>query len=159
MTGVAIRIDDSDLAARLVQIEGLADAPKDELANGIGRLVQEQTRRRIEEEKTAPDGTPWKPNRAGTSILYAEGHLSRSVDYVASSHGVTIGSGLIYARIHQEGGTIKPKKGKALRFMVGDAAVFARAVTMPARTWMGLSAENRADIEAAARDWLGSILQ
>lgn len=159
MTGVAITVDDTDLAARLVKIDGLVDAPQHDLREGIGRMVQEQTRRRIEVEKTSPDGTPWKPNRAGTSILYAEGHLSRSVDYVASSSGVLVGSGLIYARPHQKGATIKPKDAKALRFMVGDAAVFARTVTLPQREWLGLSDENRRDIEDAVIDWLGSILQ
>ncbi|ADZ72406.1 phage virion morphogenesis protein [Polymorphum gilvum] len=159
MSGVAIRVDDTDLARRLVTIEGILDAPREELAEGIGRLVQEQTRRRIEQEKTTPEGAAWKPNRAGTSILYAEGHLSRSVDYVASSAGVLVGSGLAYARIHQQGGTVKPKTARALRFMVGNAAVFARTVTIPARTWLGLSAENRRDIEDATRDWIGSLLQ
>ncbi|WP_417766725.1 phage virion morphogenesis protein [Stappia sp.] len=158
MTGIAIRVDDTDLAARLVKIEGLVDAPQDDLRDGIGRLVQEQTRRRIESEKTAPDGTPWKANRAGTSTLYAEGHLSRSVDYVTSGSGVLVGSGLIYARPHQKGATIKPKDARALRFMVGDAAVFARTVTLPQREWLGLSDENRRDIEGAVIDWLGSIL-
>jgi phage virion morphogenesis protein len=159
MTGVAIRVDDGDLARRLVQLAGLADAPRDELADGIGRLVQEQTRRRIEVDKTAPDGSAWKPNRAGTSTLYAEGHLSRSVDYVASSHGVAVGSGLVYARIHQQGGKIKPKKGKALRFMVGNAAVFARTVTIPKREWLGLSAADQQDIVEATQDWLAGFVQ
>jgi phage gpG-like protein len=159
MTGIAIRIDDTDLAKRLVKIEGLDEAPRAELFDGIGRLVQEQTRRRIESEKTTPDGTPWQPNRAGTSTLYREGHLARSVDYVISGAGVLVGSGLIYARPHQEGATIKPKDAKVLRFMVGDAVVFARAVKIPAREWLGLSEENKHDIESATIDWLEGLVQ
>ena len=103
MSGVAIEIDATGLTQRLSQLEGLADAPLDELAEGTGRLVQEQTRRRIEEEKTSPDGAPWKPNRAGTPILYQSGALSRSVDYIASPSQVQVGSGLIYAGVHQKG--------------------------------------------------------
>ncbi|WP_319774470.1 phage virion morphogenesis protein [Breoghania sp.] len=159
MAGVAIDIDVNDLVQQSARITGVIDAPLDQLAEGIGRLVQEQTRRRIEEEKTAPDGTSWKANNAGTSILYAEGHLSRSVDYIASSTGVTVGSGLVYARIHQKGGEIKPVNAKLLRFTVGNATVFASKVTMPRRQWLGLSDENKSDVEAATVDWMRSLLQ
>lgn len=160
MTGISIHVDDKDLAKRLVKVEGLGEAPRAELFDGIGRLVQEQTRRRIESEKTAPDGTAWKPNRAGTSILYAEGHLARSVDYVSNSTGVQVGSGLIYARIHQLGGEIEPKNFSALKFVVaGDLTIFAKLVKMPARQWLGLSEENKRDVEGATIDWLEGLVQ
>ena len=55
--------------------------------------------------------------------------------YVLSS----IGTNVEYAGIHEFGGTIpahdiRPKKGKALRFMVGGAVIFASRVHMPAVT-------------------------
>ena len=58
MAGVSIDIDVNDLVQQSARITGVIDAPLDELAEGIGRLVQEQTRRRIEEEKTARTGPP-----------------------------------------------------------------------------------------------------
>ena len=159
MSGVAIKIDATGLTQRLAQLEGIAEAPLDELAEGTGRLVQEQTRRRIEEEKTTPDGAPWKPNRAGTSILYQSGALSRSVDYLAAPNQVQVGSGLIYASVHQKGKVIKPRNARALVFMMGNELVFARSVTIPAREWLGLSADNEDEIVSATEDWLGSLIQ
>jgi phage gpG-like protein len=117
-----------------------------ELMNGIGRMVQEQTRRRITSEKTAPSGEAWKANRAGTSILYASAALARSVDYSASADETIVGSGLVYAGIQHHGGTIVPKKAKRLVFRVGNRTVFARKVTIPPRPYLGLSAENAEDV-------------
>lgn len=47
----------------------------------------------------------------------------RAVHFVASR----------YARIHEYGGEIRPKRGKALRFVIGGRPVFAKKVTIPAR--------------------------
>lgn len=120
--------------------------PAAELMEGIARMVQEQTRRRIEGEKTAPSGAAWKPNRAGTSTLYRSGELKRSIDYAVSGTTAIVGSGLVYAGIHQNGGTITPKKAKRLVFRVGNKTVFARKVTIPARPYLGLSTENAEDV-------------
>ena len=159
MSGVALEIVETGLSEALLKIEGIADAPRQELMEGIGRLVQEQTRRRIEEEKTSPAGAAWKPNRAGTSTLYQSGALSRSIDYIAGDDSVQVGSGLVYARPHQEGATIRPKNGKALVFRAGNRLVFARSVTLPARTFVGLSADNQNDVVEAAEDWLERLVQ
>lgn len=123
-----------------------------ELLNGLGRMIQEQTRRRIGEEKTAPSGEAWKRNRAGTSILFQSGALARSIDYAVQGESVTVGSGMIYAAIHQFGGTITPKKAKRLVFRIGNRTIFARKVTIPARPYLGISGENAEDIlDATAR--------
>lgn len=117
-----------------------------ELMEGIARMVQEQTRRRITSEKRAPSGDAWPPNRAGTPILYRSGALTRSIDYAVSGETAIVGSGLVYAGIHQRGGTIKPKKAKRLVFRAGNRTIFARKVTIPARPYLGLSAENAEDV-------------
>lgn len=156
---VKLEITETGLPEALLKIEGLADAPRLELMEGIGRLVQEQTRRRIEDEKTSPAGVPWKANRQGTSTLYQTGALSRSVDYIASEESVQVGSGIVYARIHQEGGTIKPKNARVLVFRAGGRMVFARTVTIPARPWLGLSVNNQREIVESAEDWLGRLVQ
>ncbi|KAA6405750.1 phage virion morphogenesis protein [Candidatus Tokpelaia sp.] len=136
-------------------LDGFINAPKIELTEGLGRLIQGQTRRRLVDEKTAPNGEEWKPNKAGTSILYASGALMRSIDYAATSDYVAVGSGLNYARIHQFGGKIEPKNAKSLRFIgVGGGAVFAKMVQMPARPYIGLSADNAEEIVHTAEAWL-----
>lgn len=117
-----------------------------EMLTGIARMIQEQTRRRITSDKAAPSGERWKPNREGTSTLYRSGTLARSIDYSVSGDAAIVGSGLVYAAIHQFGGTIVPKKAKRLVFRLGNRTVFARKVTLPARPYLGLSATDREDI-------------
>ncbi|MFT4162855.1 phage virion morphogenesis protein [Shinella sp.] len=158
-----LEVFETGLQEALLKIDGIANAPTGELMEGIGRLVQGQTRRRITDEKTAPDGSAWKANRAGTSILYASGALADSIDYVASTGSVIVGSGLVYARIHQEGGVIKPKNGSALKFwwVSGGFVNFAivASVTMPRRQHLGLSADNQNEIVETTEDWLSRLLQ
>lgn len=161
MSGVTVELRTQGLDDALLTVDGLANAPKIELAEGIGRLVQEQTRRRIEEEKTSPEGEAWKPNAAGTSILYQSGALANSIDYVATPDSIQVGSGLVYARIHQQGGKIEAKGAKALAFMVAGQFRLVQSVTMPARQYLGLSAdnENENEIVEAAEDWLARLVQ
>lgn len=159
MSGVALEVLTTGMNEALLMLDGLADAPTHELTEGIGRLVQGQTRRRIEEEKTAPDGSAWKENWAKTSTLYASGALSRSIDYEASPDSVLVGSGLVYARIHQEGGKIVPKTAKALAFMMGNQFKLVQSVTMPARPYLGLSADNESEIIETTEDWLKGLVQ
>jgi phage gpG-like protein len=136
------------IMARLSPFDGLT------LMEGLARLIQQQTRRRIEEEKTAPDGGAWKPNRAGSSTLYKSGALSASIDYAASASRIDLGSGLVYARIHQQGGTIRPKNARALVFNAGNGLVFVRQVTIPARPFLGVSKANGSEILMATVDFI-----
>jgi phage virion morphogenesis protein len=116
------------------------------MLTGIGRMIQEQTRRRITSEKRGPDGKGWKANRAGTSTLYRSGALARSIDMLVNGNSVIVGSGLVYAGIHQFGGTIHAKTKKVLMFRIGNQWVSRKSVTIPARPYLGLSSENREDI-------------
>jgi phage gpG-like protein len=133
--------------AALTRLDPLDNA---KLMDGLARLIQEQTRRRIEEEKKAPDGSNWKPNRAGTSILFQTGALSRSIDYVVQGLRAIVGSGLVYARIQQEGGDIVPVNARALAFPSGNGMVYAQKVTLPPRPYIGISTDNASEITDAA---------
>jgi len=159
MSGVAFEVIAEGLDEALLKIDGLVNAPRHELMEGIGRLVQEQTRRRIQDEKTSPQGAAWKANRQGTSILLASGELSRSIDYRAGEDSVQVGTGIVYGRIHQQGGTITPKNARALFFRVGNRLIQTSKVEMPARPYLGVSADNQTEIVEAAEDWLGRLLQ
>jgi phage gpG-like protein len=159
LSGVAIDVTAEGLDEALLRIEGLADAPRHELMEGIGRLVQGQTRRRIEEEKTSPAGAAWKPNWKGSSILYESGALARSIDYRATGDSVQVGTGIVYGRIHQQGGAIVPKSAAALVFRMGNRLVQTRRVEMPARPYLGVSGDNQSEIVEAAEDWLAGLLQ
>lgn len=159
MSGVAFDVREQGLTEAILKIDGIANAPTEELMEGIGRLVQEQTRHRIVALKQTPAGAAWKENRARTSTLFKSGALAGSIDYLVTSDSVQVGSGLVYARIHQEGGKIEPKTAKMLAFMAGGRLVFAKSVTMPARPYLGLSADNSEEIVEAAREWVSRPLQ
>ncbi len=138
--------------ARLDPFQGEA------LLEGLARQLQEQTRRRLLAEKRAPDGTPWRPNRAGTPILYRSGALARSIDYAVSGRQIRIGSGLVYAGLHQQGGTIVPKQARRLVFRSGGRQIFARRVVVPARPFLGISAGNAEDLLDTVTVFLRRVL-
>ena len=43
---------------------------------------------------------------------------------------------LPYARIHEYGGTIRPKKGTFLKFEIGGKTIFAKEVKIPERSYL-----------------------
>ncbi|HQF31875.1 MAG TPA: phage virion morphogenesis protein [Hyphomicrobiales bacterium] len=165
----AVAIFEEGFSEILATLDGLEHAPKHELLDNIGRLVQEQTRRRITDEKTTPAGRPWPANLAGTPILYRSGALAGSIDYIAGDDQVMVGSGLPYAGIHQTGGKTSPheiraKKGKTLAFMAGGDLVYRSKVNhpgslIPPRQYLGLSLDNEIEILDATEEWLRGLLQ
>ncbi len=155
MAGVVIRLDAKSLGLGDDVLRRLDPLHTQPLMTGLARLVQMQTRRRILSEKTSPSGQAWVKNRTGTSILYRSGALARSVDYLAGAMSFVVGSGLIYARIHQFGGVITPKKARALVFSSpGGGLVFTKKVTIPPRPWLGVSAGNASEILEAVADFI-----
>lgn len=115
-----------------------------ELGEAVGAVVESQTRRRISEEKTAPDGTPWAPwsseyakersRRGGGSLLERSGALVDSIAFEVSGDEVIVGSPLEYAGAHQDG---------------TDA--------IPARPYLGLSDANVDEVVRVIEDYLGEV--
>ena len=93
------------------------------------------------EQEGRPDWDEWDPavgetKPPGDKILTDSGQLRRSVTHDADAEGVTIGSNLEYAAIHQFGGQTKPHEIKArfasvLHFFMGQTPIFAKAVQHP----------------------------
>jgi phage gpG-like protein len=145
----SIIIDVSDLDEAFVRLRPIFEFEPSELMTDIASIGEEQTRRRIEEEKTAPDGTPWKPNTQGTSILMQSGqHLLYSLVWTSSADQAEWGATWEYAHVHQEGMTIVPKNGEALVFTLGGnrQTIHAKKVTIPPRPFVGLSDDNIKEI-------------
>ncbi len=80
---------------------------------------------------------------SGDVLKVRSGHLRRSLgppraEETAAGVAGTLGARAVYARIHEEGGTIpphivRPRFAKALRFLGRDGrVVFARSVRIPA---------------------------
>jgi phage gpG-like protein len=158
MSGVRIEVTTEGLDAVMERLAGLSDLNRAVLLDQLGGLVETQTKKRIADEKRSPDGKPWKPNIEGNSILFREGYLLGSVRHVGDASEVRIGSGLIYAAIHQFGGTILPKKARKLVFTLKGKTVFATRVAMPARPYLGVSVENAVEIERSIIGYLGKAL-
>lgn len=108
------------------------------------------------------------------AILRARGRLAGSINYAATNDEVRIGTPVEYAAIHQLGGTIKqPDRAAKIyrkrdadgkigrRFVkkseadvVTDVTIPGRAITIPARPYLGLSAADEAAILEDATDWM-----
>lgn len=70
------------------------------------------------------------------------GTLQRSITPIqVTGNGGRYGTALIYARIQEEGGVIKPKKAKVLRFKIGNRWVSAKQVRIKGKHYLKRSAE------------------
>ena len=103
-----------------------------------------------------PDGQAWpvsqRAEEEGGQTLVDTGRLRESIVHEAGPSRVTVGTNVLYARIHQLGGTIRPKTTDRLRFRLANGQFVAvRSVTLPARPFLGIGAEDRHDIEAIAQ--------
>ena len=154
MDGVKITIELHDYDEALARLGPILDPDFAGLNQAIASLGESQTRRRIDEEKSAPDGTPWQANRAGTPILKQTGrNLLDSIASSSDEESATWGATWEYAHVHQEGAVIEPKTAKVLVFQGPNGKVFARRVTVPARPFIGLSDENRAEMNELITDF------
>ena len=145
----------ASLAKAIAEVRDLTE-PMDEISS---RML-EATRERFASE-TGPDGVPWKKSerarQKGGKTLQDRKFLIRSLDRRSGADfaeaGVKPGAPQqTYAAIHQFGGTIRPKKGKALSF--GGRLV--AKVVMPARPYLGFGPELTADISGILRRHLGA---
>lgn len=159
MSGIEVQIDAREVKVIAERLNGFSDLHKGELLDTLGALGVSQTQQRIASEKRSPDGEPWKPNRRGGSILFLMGHLLGSIAHHVGNDMVSWGSNLVYAAIHQLGGTIRPRSAKRLVFQIGNMTVFAKEVTIPARPYLGFSQANLSEIRDTVNDWLGEQLK
>ena len=151
MVGVAYTLAAPDLGPvidRLARQLARRPAAMADLMDNIGSELDSSTHRRIDAEKTAPDGGRWpgwseaygETRHPGHTLLVSNSDLLQSIQFVASAREVSIGSNLPYAAIHQFGGADVGKPG------------------LPARPYLGLSDDDRAEITAMAEDFLAGGL-
>jgi phage virion morphogenesis protein len=152
---------------------------KSELLESIGDVVERQTRRRISDEKTAPDGTAWTPwsaayakTRHGNQfLLQGEGDLLDSIEYQVQRNHVRVGSALAYAGVHQDGfsGSVQVPAhirritqafGKVLKSPVYQSVgSFTRQMEMPKREYLGLSSDNQTELLAVIGDFWQDVMK
>lgn len=161
---LTLEIRDQQALAGLAKLKAGLHA-KTGLLNILGETLVESTKQRIRDGGPAPDGTPWKPLQPLTlelkknkdrGILWDSGMLKDTLAFdLEGEEAVAIGSMMVYARIHQEGGTIKPKEDRKALNVPGRG--LRRSVTMPARPYLGISAADRTAVERKVLGWLRSL--
>ncbi|MBF0136752.1 MAG: phage virion morphogenesis protein [Magnetococcus sp. DMHC-1] len=161
MSGISLQFDIDDDTLRQV-LEGLATRAGDltPAMKTIGENLVRVTQARFDAQER-PDGVDWEKNQPEywatkriKKILTEDSGLRDSIVYRESPDGVTVGTHKIYAAIHQFGGTILPVKGKYLRFKIGDQAVYAKQVTIPARPFLGITPDGQEEVVATIKDFL-----
>lgn len=160
---VRIEMTVRDLDQARLRVARLSDkGVQGRLMDIVAALGESQTRRRIEVEKTAPDGSSWPANLSGTSTLFATGrNLRDSIASEASQDQAVWGASWEFAHVHQNGATIVAKDAKALRFRVPGRNSYAvkKSVTIPARRFVGVSDANEDEIIRVTEGWLRRVLQ
>jgi phage gpG-like protein len=157
----AMTLDITQIAAVRGMLDQLAGADTAELMERIGIVAENAISDNFEGEHD-PDGVSWVPSfrakNEGGKTLTDHAILANSIDGSATATSVERGSNLIYARIHNEGGTIKGNPN--LKFNIpGLGFRNVDSVTMPKRQFVGWGRESLADAEAETEDWLTSLLQ
>jgi phage gpG-like protein len=153
MSGIDVTIELNDQALDRALSKAIKDGV--DLRQPMGEIADEwmvAVRDRFAQERD-PLGLPWAKRRddsdPGRKILHLSGDMERAVVQDFGSDFAQIGvlrtaGPARYARIHNEGGTIRPKKAKALSF--GGRLV--AKVTMPQRQFVGFGeVERRSTVE------------
>jgi len=161
MAGFSIRLDN---AVMKQQLQGIYNRGQDltPAMKSFGEYMRGKTEERFSSERD-PDGNPWKPSKTarkeGRKVLTKTHRLRRSVTYVAGRSSLALGTGVVYGRIHQLGGTVRhPARTRRMNFRTYKSGrlkgrtVFAKE----SRAQFGMSAQGRAyDIVIPARPYLG----
>ena len=160
MNGITLQYQLNTFAAAkmLRRMEQVDTTP---LMEEIGEQLLFSTLMNFENEQT-PEGEPWAPSiraeNEGGKTLQDRGHLRDSYTYQASSDQVEVGSNMIYAAIHHEGGEIRAKNGGNLRFKVGDRWVQKPKVEIPARPALGIGPDDTHEIDEIVQNFYQEVI-
>jgi len=124
----------------------------------IGASLVSSTVQRFR-QGVSPSGEPWKPSRRaereGGRTLVDSGRLRDSITHEVSGNSVSVGTNVVYAAIHQLGGTIRAKNAKGLAIPTpSGGVVFRQRVRIPARPFLGVSEADREEIAEISIDHL-----
>jgi phage virion morphogenesis protein len=187
MAEIRVTIDDTAVLTALKRTrDGLLNLRP--AMKNIGEYLLLETDDRFKKQE-APDGSAWKPIsrswrqykvRKGhiTKILQMRGRLRKSIVYKASADQVNVGTNVVYANIHQFGGSIAhyarsqtanfriDKKTGQSRFAKKKRANFAQNVTIGAHTtditarpFLGVNGENERAIGRIVADYINDQYQ
>lgn len=148
MAGVEMRftLDDRELVRQAEALIARGSNLHEPLED-IGQDMVSVSLRAFEQSRT-PEGEPWLPSaaatREGRKTLIdrgMRGGLMGSLSYIVSAFGVTYGTNMVHAAIHQMGGTIQHagRKGASDAGTGFGQALAESIIALPARAFVGRS--------------------
>lgn len=177
-THFSITVEDAEVRAQFAR---LLQSNTGDLMPRLGEYLQKSTEQRFTTQ-TSPDGSAWQKLNAKYAsrkkyhkdkVLTLRGYLRSGIHYqVTGQTSVVVGSNTEYAAIHQLGGTIgQNAQSRKVRYRsVAGRVLFAgkrhksateRWVTrsayqvkMPARPFLGISAEDDVRIRGIITNWV-----
>lgn len=154
--GVSVEFDSDALRRLGADIRRAGRSERRRLTAALAAVGEGGARERIHAGGPSPDGAAWQKRRSHSTkpLLVQSGHLARSITSTSTANMAEWGSRRVYARIHQLGGQVRPRRAQALRFMVGGKAVFARKVFIPARPYLGWGPAEREQADMVVERWL-----
>lgn len=107
MTGISIELQNRPLQEQLTALVNRSANATDAMLS-VGQLLESRIRRSFK-DSSSPYGNSWAPVARGGKPLVDTGRLRSSITYVAGKDYVRIGTNVVYAAMHQFGGTVKNK--------------------------------------------------
>ena len=160
--GVRITTTDGRALAAMAQLMMTAEN-KTRLFDEIGVSLTESARLRFIDQ-AGPDGQPWVPSYRATNqggeTLRDKGILMNSLTHVVLADGVEYGTNVPYAGPLHFGAEIRAVNGPFLGFKIpGGGWVSKKSVTLPARPFLGINADDEQTISDIINDFLRPGLQ
>ena len=160
--GIRITTTDGRALAAMAQLMMTAEN-KTRLFDEIGVSLTESARLRFIDQ-SGPDGQPWVPSYRATNqggeTLRDKGILMNSLTHVVLADGVEYGTNVPYAGPLHFGAEIRAVNGPFLRFKIpGGGWVSKKSVTLPARPFLGINADDEQTISDIINDFLRPGLQ
>lgn len=181
MAGATLTFDYQDALSTLLATHAALSDPTP-LLSDMGEKLLEFHQQRFRDQ-TAPDGTPWAPLSARykkrkrknpDKILTLDGPLRNTLRWQIAAQELLFGTDRPYGAIHQFGGTIEmPARSQQAyyqqdriaagdhRFVRKSKSDFAQwhtlpayKITIPAREWLGVSAQEGDRLVELARNYL-----
>lgn len=138
-----------------------------EVKKGLNKLIKknpELSRRVLSYISEAVVNRSVEHHLSGQTLKRQTGTLAKSINYkMQGNYKSKVGTNVTYAAIHEFGGTIKPKNGKALAFKIKDSWAVVKEVKIPKRSFLAPALEYVMTHEAArimdkqATIWLGKV--
>lgn len=157
---LTVNVDGTDSALSALDRFAAFEQHRPELLEGLGGIMEDQHRRRIESEHTTPAGRPFAPVQRGGTPLYDTGkNLADAFYYEVSDPEVRVSNNFIGAGVLHFGAVITPKTADALVFSMGGQTVFAQRVVVPPRPFMGISVDNTVEILSTVEAFIAGLAE